>query len=582
MNKLYLILATCAAVLCGGLFIEKTTASDVLSDDEQIIAKAESNKNTTIQVSPSPKDRGIAPNIQAGHYLSSKFAQNNHDWQNANQFIHRLIKTGISSDSILQRAMILAMGSGNAQKAIDIAKSIKTNNPDKQNTITEIFLIVDAIKREDYKKAQILLKKMPHNSTVRFIGPFIKGWISAAQNTMDIKGLKQSTMQLYHAILISDYLNDHSDIERMIDKALKVEDIQLSERGRIADLYGHVGLKDKATAIYKRILKDTPTNDRIKAQLSALEKGTNEPLFKKIHSAQDGMAKAFYDIASILSNESNEESARVFAHISLYLKPDMMKPRILLAEIDVNHKQYTNAISLYQSVPITANEYIQAQHDIANIYETTQRYDAALALLQNLPDADKDVDTLIKIGNVYRNQEKFDLALKSYDRAAGTFEQSIPENYWHLHYVRGIAYEQAGDWPRAEQELTTALSMQPDHPYILNYLGYAWADKGIHLQQSLKMIQHAVNLRPSDGYITDSLGWVMYRTKNYKRAVPVLERAVELLPYDPTINDHLGDAYWQVGRLLEAKFQWKRAKNHSEDDKQIKEIEVKLTSGIQN
>ena len=88
------------------------------------------------------------------------------------------------------------------------------------------------------------------------------------------------------------------------------------------------------------------------------------------------------------------------------------------------------------------------------------------------------------------------------------------------------------------------------------------ADRGLNLAESLDMIARAADLRPRDGYITDSLGWVHYRMGNYEEAVAPLEKAVELLPYDPTINDHLGDAYWQVGRKTEARFQWRRALNH--------------------
>lgn len=580
MKKVYLLLFTCSTALSIGLFTEEATAFQAIAKPTEMIAKAESDKKSDKTAETPKTQEKVIRNVKAGHYLSSQFAQRNHDWDNANLFINQLIHAGITPNNIVQRAMVIAMGSGNPDEAIAIAESIKAQTPDKLNTIAQIFILADAIKRDDYKKASILLEKIPNDGTMRFVGPFIKGWLSAAQGQTNIKGLKHSTMQLYHAILISDFLGNHSDIEKMIDKALTVEDIRLDERGRIADLYGHVGLKKKAITIYQDILKQHPENNRVKTQLQALEQGTQKPLFKKVSSARYGMAKAFHDIASILNNEKNEESARVFAHIALHIEPEMTKTKMLLAGISVNHKHYKNAIAVYQSIPTSAKEYIQAQHEIVDIYETTERFDDALALLKNLPNADKDADTLIKIGNLYRNQEKYDLALKSYDDAAKIFGETIPEEYWHLHYVRGIAYEQAGNWERAERELKNALTMQPDHPYILNYLGYAWADKGINLQQSLEMIQHAVNLQPSDGYITDSLGWVMYRTKNYKRAVPVLERAVELLPYDPTINDHLGDAYWKVGRLLEAKFQWKRAKNHSDDDTQIKELETKLTSGI--
>jgi hypothetical protein len=62
--------------------------------------------------------------------------------------------------------------------------------------------------------------------------------------------------------------------------------------------------------------------------------------------------------------------------------------------------------------------------------------------------------------------------------------------------------------------------------------------------------------------------------------VPELERAVSLLPYDPVINDHLGDAYWRVGRKMEAKFQWERAKNHSDDGELKTKLDEKMAKGL--
>ena len=118
------------------------------------------------------------------------------------------------------------------------------------------------------------------------------------------------------------------------------------------------------------------------------------------------------------------------------------------------------------------------------------------------------------------------------------------------------AGERAGRWPEAEADLTKALRLQPDQPDVLNYLGYSWIDKGMHLEQARKMIERAVELRPDDGAIVDSLGWALYRMGNFVEAVTVLEHAVELKGDDPTINEHLGDAYWRAGRKDEARYQW--------------------------
>ena len=93
------------------------------------------------------------------------------------------------------------------------------------------------------------------------------------------------------------------------------------------------------------------------------------------------------------------------------------------------------------------------------------------------------------------------------------------------------------------------------------------------------MIEKAVELRPEDGYIVDSLGWAHYRLGDYAGAVQYLEKAIELVPEDPTINDHLGDAYWQSGRPIEARYQWKRALQFGPQEDEIKPIQAKLDGG---
>src|ERR1700748_1271646 len=96
----------------------------------------------------------------------------------------------------------------------------------------------------------------------------------------------------------------------------------------------------------------------------------------------------------------------------------------------------------------------------------------------------------------------------------------------------------------------------------------------------MKMIKRAVEQRPDDGYIVDSLGWAYFRLGNYEEGVKQPEHAIELKPEDPTINDHLGDAYWRVGRVLEARFQWFHARDLKPEKDDLAKIEVKIKSGL--
>jgi tetratricopeptide (TPR) repeat protein len=102
----------------------------------------------------------------------------------------------------------------------------------------------------------------------------------------------------------------------------------------------------------------------------------------------------------------------------------------------------------------------------------------------------------------------------------------------------------------------------------------------IHLDEGMAMIQKAVELRPDDGYIVDSLGWAHYRVGQYEEAAKQLERAVTLKESDATINDHYGDALWRVGRKLEATFQWQRALTSKPDPELQAKILDKLKNGL--
>ena len=144
-----------------------------------------------------------------------------------------------------------------------------------------------------------------------------------------------------------------------------------------------------------------------------------------------------------------------------------------------------------------------------------------------------------------------------------------------------MALERLGKLDEAEKNLQQALEFRPDNPFILNYLGYSWADNNRNLDQALDMIQRAVDLEPNDGYIADSLGWVYFRLGEYEKALPHLEKSAEILAFDPTVNDHLGDLYWQLGRKQEARFQWDRARQNATEPEMIESITQKIENGLE-
>jgi Flp pilus assembly protein TadD len=178
-------------------------------------------------------------------------------------------------------------------------------------------------------------------------------------------------------------------------------------------------------------------------------------------------------------------------------------------------------------------------------------------------------------GDMLRGKQRFAEAIAVYDQAIARIKTQTPAD-WLVYYDRGICYERSHQWSKAEADFKHALKISPDEPYVLNYLGYSWADMGQNLAQAREMIEKAVQRRPNDGAIVDSLGWVMLRQGQVTDAVNALERAVELDPEDSSVNGHLGDAYWAAGRKLEAAFQWRRALTFNPEPDDAAKLEAKL------
>lgn len=94
------------------------------------------------------------------------------------------------------------------------------------------------------------------------------------------------------------------------------------------------------------------------------------------------------------------------------------------------------------------------------------------------------------------------------------------------------------------------------------------------------MVQRASDAEPESGEIMDSLGWAYYKLGDYKTALEKLEEAASLAPAVPEVNEHLGEAYWRVGRKLEAEFAWRRVLTLDPDPKLRARVEAELASPL--
>lgn len=518
---------------------------------------------------------------QAGNYLAGQFAQYRGDWKTANKYLDKVIQIDTANVELQQRAMVLAMQAGDTNRALLLAR--KVLEEDNDNLLALLFVGVDQMARQEYAESIRSISRMPQNGIADFVRPILIAWAKTPEKNVDDEMLVASgPLHAYHALLIADYLGKVKDPEKYFVNVLTGGAADPHMLELMADVYARQNNKDLADKIYETLITQATENNMIDRAEALKAKHDNPELGKagRIETPAQGAAEAFYNMARILFNDQSDESALVFARLSQHLNPAKADTKMLMARMMVRTDHPEEAIEFYKSVPVGNANYDEAQRSAAELFEKEGKIDESIVYLEQAYAQTKDIDALVQIGDVYRRAERHLEAIKAYDRAVSELGGEVGPDYWHLLYARGMSYERSGNLKKAEDDLEAALKFRPDHPYLLNYLGYSWADQGKKLDKSLELIEKAANLKPDDGYIIDSLGWVYYKMANFEDAVTQLEKAVELVPYDPTINDHLGDAYWQVGRKNEARFQWARAMNASKDDKEKAALELKISEGL--
>ncbi|MDP7143043.1 MAG: tetratricopeptide repeat protein [Alphaproteobacteria bacterium] len=518
----------------------------------------------------------------AGNFLSGYYAQNHGDWQSASEHFTTLSELDPANKEILKRAMILSLGVGDLDTASKSAKKLLDH--DTADSIAMLVIAVRAIDTRNLENALQYLDDMPQGDITTFVKPLLRAWVQVGLDQEITETLDESTIHMYHRGLISVYLGNIDDAVEAAETILEQPALSLFEIERAADLYLLAGKKDKAKEWYEQI-QSRGDSEAISDKIAALETDNKEMLnamtgVSEITDVRQGVALSLYDMALILSREQSYTVTRLFTSMALALNDDITEAKLLLANALVKSGRYDEAVGYLSAIDESHPTYLPTMRYVAELLTEAERFDDARALLNDLFLNHNDVKSLIQIGDLYRRQENYAQALDAYNKAVSHMGDTIPDEFWYVLYGRGMAYEREGDWKKAETDLKAALVYRPNHPYLLNYLGYGWAEQGVELEKASELIEKAVQLKPTDGYIRDSLGWVLYMMGRYEESVVHLEKAIELLPYDPTINDHLGDAYWQVGRYIEAKYQWERAKNHKDEMADIERIEHKIKYGL--
>jgi tetratricopeptide (TPR) repeat protein len=527
-----------------------------------------------------------APQSALGSYLAAQHAQIVHDYGDAANFLERALAADPGNYDLVRHAFLLRVSEGRVEDSLPLAQRIIAI--DGRSGLPGLVLLEQTLKAGKYDEVVKQGQAMPREGAQRFAVPLFLAWAEAGRHqygpalqALDAMNGVSGIAPLHdlHTALVEDYTDHVDEAKASFQRMLAGPQ---APTWRVAELAGNFFERhrdtDDAKQIYQRVSREQGTIDVTTAGLARIAKGTVPP--RVIASPADGVAEALFDLAGLLNVPETMDAALIYARLALDLSPHFALAQMLVGEIRDAQQRPAEALALYEGVDPQSPYAWMAKLRAALELDALDRTDEALARLKALAaERPTRSEPLIELGDILRSHKRFGEAVGAYDQAAARIPDPQADD-WRLFYSRGVAEERSSAWPRAEADLQKALALQPNQPLVLNYLGYSWIDKGVNLNDALGMIKHAVDLRPNDGYVVDSLGWAYFRLHDFDHATEYLERAIELLPEDPTINDHLGDAYWRTGRLPEARYQWRRALQFQPEADEVKGIETKLDHGL--
>ncbi len=171
--------------------------------------------------------------------------------------------------------------------------------------------------------------------------------------------------------------------------------------------------------------------------------------------------------------------------------------------------------------------------------------DRAWQRLRPMLDGDDEVEAAIALDVLQALQRWQDVA-----RETGAALARWPENR-SIRFARAAALERLDRMDEAAPVFLGLLEENPDDLQAANYLAYAWADRGLELEEAHRLLVRVVEREPDNPAYLDSLGWVLYRLGRLEEAERWLRRAVEAGGTDGTILAHLGEVLLGLGQVEE-------------------------------
>ncbi len=553
------LLALCTALVTVSLLVpcRLAQATVPVSPDRAVSARTASAGTASDGAAPAP-----APDLALGAYLAGIVAGRRGDNQQAADFLFQALSHDPDAEQVRDPAFLFATIAGDPRAARLAGRS-------GAGLIAALVLANQAAQQGDWKRAADAYATLPGSPLTDAVRPLLLAWALQGAGETDRalrmlaavpSGGPLAAVAALQAGTIADYAGRVQAAAALYQTAQAVfPSTGLATVQLIGGYLARNGHADQASAMVHELAHRLPIIGMVEPGLVA---ALDRPV---VNSPAQGLARAYMAIAMAMQEQGNggKEAAGSMLRFALDLDPGLTAARLSVVELlAADHPEAALAVlaEVPSGDPLAPLVALRSATLMAAGGQTEASIARLRGLAQAMPQRPEPWQTL---GDVLSDAKRYADAIPAYDHAIEDRRRlndgHLSGDDWQLLFSRAVAHDRQDQWVQARTDLDQALALSPTQPYVLNYLGYSLVERDLDLSQARLLIRRALDAKPDDGSIRDSLGWVMLRQGDVPGAVRTLERAAEQIPEDPTVNFHLGSAYWAAGRRNEAEDQWRWA-----------------------
>lgn len=333
-------------------------------------------------------------------------------------------------------------------------------------------------------------------------------------------------------------------------------------------LYETTNRKDKALNLYASFQEKHGPNATVAetlAQMYLEREQYNLALqqFAIMEAADAEDLNARMKIAFILIQEKRYNEAIIKLEDLLSKMPTADKVRFYLGAVYEEVKNYKSAIPHFLKIQNGSSFFAESRIHASYLYKLIGESDKAITTIQAaIADMPDHAAFYTLYASHLDDRHEYAQAAEMLKGAVKRFPRNA-----QLQYFLGNMYDRLGDRKATIETMKSVLAIEEDHVQALNYLAYTYAETGSDLDAAEKLARRAMELKPSDGFVMDTLGWVLFKRGSFEESVKILEDAHRLQPDEAIIADHLGDAYYYFRMPERAKRLYEKAAALADEEK---------------